>query len=77
MYAMPLRQIFGSGVGWNPKPQLSSMQCHGGKPVHVQPGLRSGDLHSSGLLNVPPCGPGGCVLSDQHMSCHSRSTQGI
>ena len=26
------------------------MQCHGGKPAHVQQGLRFGDLHSSGLL---------------------------
>ena len=69
---MPLKHIFGSDVGWNPKPRLRSMQCHGGRPVHVQPGLRSGDLHLSGLLSALSCGPGGCVLSGQYMSCHSQ-----
>ena len=59
-------------MGWNPKPRLRSMRCHGGGPVHVQPELRSGDLHLSGLLNVLSCGAGGCVLSGQHTSCRSQ-----
>ena len=37
--------------------------------------MRSGDLHSSRLLNVLSYGPGVCVLSSQHMSCHTHMLQ--
>ena len=57
---------FGSDVGWNPN--LGFVPRWWASAYLA----RAGDLHLLRLLHVLSCGPGGCVLSGQHMSCHSQ-----
>ena len=74
MLRLALMHIFGSDAGWNPKPRLRSTRCHhGGRQVHVQPELRSGNLHlsaSSGLSNIPADLEGTSCLAN---ICHVTS----